>query len=144
MNYNEVFGEDINKDFYYNQEGYPKSLLINGYISLDNAIKRLEKGEYYVLVEYPVGTTLPECYLPIEADKIDFELPDGLSLAVFNPEKLVFALCENNSIQLISKLPNSLRGARYMRGQGPNEVFLEDLIEEQLQNYKNRSISQSR
>ena len=144
MNYNEVFEGDINKKLFFNQEGYPQKLLINGYISLDNAIKRLNNGEYYVLVGYHTGENLPECYLPVPSEKIDFELPDGLSFASFNPDELVYAFCDNSSIQLISKLPNMLRGAKYMLGPGPDEIYLEDLVSEQLQNYKEKYCSRSR
>ncbi len=144
MNYNELLEEDINKDFFYNREGYPKLLLINGYISLDKAVKRAEKGEYYVLVEYPVGTELPASYLPVKDDKIDFELPDGISLASFNPKTRVFALCENGGVQLISRLPYLGGEARYLRGSGPEQVFLEDLMEEQLQSYKEHTLSHTK
>ena len=144
MNYNELFNEDINREFIYNKEGYPKKLLVNGYLDLDKAIKRLDKGEYYVLVSYHEGEKLPECYLPLSNELIDFELPEGTSLAIFNANEMVYAFCNNSSIQLISKLPNSVRGAKYMLGSGPDEIYLEDLVLEQLQNYKEKYHSQTR
>ena len=144
MNYNEIFAKDINSEFFYNKEGYPKKLLVNGYLDLDKAIKRLEKGEYYVLVGYHEGEKLPDCYLPLPNELIDFELPEGTSLAIFNANEMVFAFCKNNSIQLISRLPDSAKGASYMLGPGPDEMYLEDLVSEQLQNYKEKYCSRSR
>ena len=144
MNYNEIFNADVNMEFFYNKAGYPKKLLVNGYLDLDKALKRLDKGEYYVLVSYHKGEDLPDCYLTLPNELLDFELPDGLALAIFNANVPVTAFCKGFSIQLITRLPNSLNGAVYLLGPGPDKVCLEDIVSEQLQNYKEKYCSHSR
>ena len=139
MNYNKLFEEDIDKNFFYNAEGYPKKILINGFIDLDKALKRLEKGEYYVLVAYQNVEELPDCYVPLSLEQQVIEVPD-IKFATINPNENLLAFCENNYIQLISRMPDTLRGVRYMLG----EFYLNDLIAEQLENYQNRNISHLR
>lgn len=56
MNYNKIFEEDINKDFFYTN--YPGNKMIVGRISLKNAKERLSKNEYYTFVTYKPGEDL--------------------------------------------------------------------------------------
>ena len=58
MDYDKIFEGDINRNFFYTN--YPGNKLMAGKISLKNAIERLSKNEYYVLVSYSEGETLPE------------------------------------------------------------------------------------
>ena len=46
--------------------------MVDGKISLNNAIARLSKNEYYTFVTYQEGDILPKEYIPYE--KLDFEI----------------------------------------------------------------------
>ena len=63
MDYDKIFAQDINKEFYFDKEEYPQNKMMVGTISYENAKARLSKGEYYILVKIHEGDILPNEYV---------------------------------------------------------------------------------
>ena len=113
-NYDIVFKNDPNKELLYSPQDYSGNKLMVGYISLSNAISRLEKGEFYTVVTYIDGEQLPKEYISLN-DRLD----NGCLVATVNPEIRLDYICDEvGSIQEISKMQDS----ECLRGPG-NETF---------------------
>ena len=127
-NYDKIFENDINKDFYFNAPGYDGRKLMVGTINLSNAVERLKKDEYYTIVTYIDGETLPEEYVSLNE-----RLDNGDLLATANPKKYLQYICKDSgSIQTISQLSNS----DYLLGPGPDTFNLSELVEKQVAELK--------
>lgn len=112
--------------------------MVVGKINLRNAIARLSKDEYYILVTYNEGEQLPEQYIPLNELTSD----DDTLFATVNPNNRFNYICKNSSIQMISRLPDLSSGSpNYLLRPGPDEVSLEDLVIEQYNEY-NKSQTQ--
>ncbi len=136
MDYDEIFNQDINIDFFYNNAGYDGLKLLVGKASLENAMKRFQdKSEVFTLVTYYEGDILPECYAPVTPS---FDTK-GTLFATFNPDGLnqnLSYICNNGGIQMVSRLSNSKTGSpTYLLGPGPDRVELFDLVGKQIDNY---------
>ena len=131
VNYDKVFEDNINKEFFFNLPEYGKlNKIMSGYISLRNAKERLNKGEYYTLVSYIDGEKLPVEYIPYATSK------NGDLLATFNPNLNMTAYCkDSSSIQKVSKITND----RYMLGPGPDEISIFQILEGQENEYNEMS-----
>ncbi|MBQ6497859.1 MAG: hypothetical protein IJI58_04000 [Bacilli bacterium] len=126
--YDKIFNDDVNKEFYFNAPGYGGRKLMVGAVSLNNAIERLKKDEYYTLVTYIDGEKLPEEYIPL-----DEKLDSGDLLATVNPKNNLQYICQNSgSIQKISELSN----LNYLLGPGPDTFNLTELVEKQVAEIK--------
>lgn len=130
MDYDKIFENDLDKKFFYTD--YPGNKMMVGKISLNNAIARLNKNEYYTLVTYNEGDELPEQYIPLS----EFTSDDGTLFATLNPNTFLSDICTNGGIQHISRLPDLSSGSpNYLLGPGPNIVSLVDLVTEQHSEY---------
>lgn len=131
MDYDEIFEQDIEHKFFYTD--YPGNKMVVGKISLNNAIARMNKGEYYTFVTYQKGETLPKEYIPLNG----LESNDETLFATFNPNiRYMYDICMNGGIQRISRLPDLEPGnPRYLLGIGPKEISLNELIMEQYNAY---------
>ena len=126
--YDKIFKDDVNKEFYFNARGYEGRKLMVGAISLSNAVERLKKDEYYAVVTYIDGEKLPEEYVPLN-DRLD----NGDLLATVNPKNNLQYICKDSgSIQVISKLSNS----DYLLGPGPDTFNLAELVDQQADQLK--------
>ena len=135
-NYDEVFKSDVNKEFYYNAPGYRGNKLVDGVISINNAIERLKKDEYYSIVTYMDGEKLPEEYVPL-----DEVLENGDLLATFNPKLNMADLVRDGSIQMITKLSN---GDDYLLGPGPDTFSVSELVEKHVKELKEANLDKER
>lgn len=131
MNYDEIFEQNIEQEFFYT--GYPGKKIVDGKISLNNAVARFSKEEYYTLVTYKEGDTLPEEYIPLSG----LESNCGTLFATLNPNvHYMNYICRNGGIQSISRLSDLESGnPRYLLGPGPDTVTLKDLVMEQYDTY---------
>lgn len=130
MDYDKIFEENIDMKFFYTD--YPGKKIVDGKISLENAIARLSKNEYYTLVTYCEGDALPEQYLPIPALTSD----DGTLFATLNPDTLFYDICRNGGIQRISRMNDLSSGSpNYLLGPGPDTISLEEMIMKQYGEY---------
>ena len=126
MDYDKIFGDDIRKKLLYTD--YPGSKLMVGKISLKNALSRLDKHEYYVLVTYGENEKLPVQYVPLAG----YENEEGDLFATINPDVHLDEICRDGGIQKITRLPDfGSNIPRYLLGPGPETVTLDDLIMEQ-------------
>lgn len=132
--YDKIFDENPDYDFFYNKAGYDGPKLVAGRVSLKNAIARLNKGEVYTIVKYQEGEQLPEQYMPLENSNVN----GGDTLfATIKPNLRLYDLCANGGIQTISRLSDDEFGSpRYLLGPGPDEVTLNELIASQLADYE--------
>ena len=130
MDYNSIFDKNIDQKFFYSD--YPGSKLMVGNVSLKNAQARLDKSEYYVLVTYKDGEKLPQQYRPLDG----LTSEDGTLFATVSNDVYTPYICRNGGIQLASRLPGYGNSAEYLLGPGPETVLLDDLIEEQYEEYK--------
>ena len=139
MDYDKIFEKDIDREFFYTN--YPGNKLVVGKISLKNAIERLKKSEYYVLVSYENGEELPIQYRPIP----DLENEDGVLFATINSDVRVTEICRNGGIQRISRLgrPND-ENPNYLLGPGPETISLNEMIMEQYNECYGKSTGRSR
>ena len=101
--------------------------MVVGKISLENAMARMSNGEYYALVTYNEGETLPEQYVPYE----DLASDDGTLFATISPKTYIDYICIGSRIQKVTRLGRPNEKIRYLLGPGPGDVYLEDLIQEQ-------------
>ena len=131
MDYDKLFELDIERNFFYTD--YPGRKMIDGKISLNNAIARLSKNEYYTFVTYQEGDALPKEYIPLNG----LESNDGTLFATLNPDiRYVNNICRNGEIQQISRLPDLEPGnPRYLLGPGPDILTLQDMIMIQYEAY---------
>ena len=130
MDYDKIFEQDIERKFFYTD--YPGKKIVAGKISLENAIARLSKDEYYTLVTYCEGDMLPEQYLPLSNLASD----DGTLFATLNPNERFFDMCRNGGIQRITRMNDLSSGSpNYLLGPGPDTVSLEELVMEQYNKY---------
>ena len=127
MDYDVIFNENIDRNFFFSS--YPGNKLMVGKISLENAIARMAKNEYYVLVTYKDGQQLPIQYVPYK----ELESSDGSMYATISPSIRISSLVRNNGIQLVSRLGAPTDKIRYLLGPGPDQVYLDDLIAEQYE-----------
>ena len=126
MDYDRIFEQNIDMKFFYTD--YPGKKIVDGRISLENAIARLSKDEYYTLVTYCEGDVLPEQYLPISTLTSD----DGTLFATLNPDTFFYDICRNGGIQRISRMNDLSSGSpNYLLGPGPNTISLEEMVMEQ-------------
>ena len=123
MDYDIGFSE--NKNYFFTN--YPGNKLMVGKISLKNAIARLPKNEYYVLVTYSKGESLPEEYVPYDRITSD----DGTLFATVSPNIMINCIYRNDVIQLIRSSRGSENSVpRYLSGEELDEVQLYDLVDE--------------
>ena len=128
MDYDKVFENNVDKAFFYTN--YPGNKLVDGKISLENAVARMGKNEFYTLVTYNEGDVLPEQYIPYNQLSSD----DGTLFATVNPNVRFYDICQNGGIQKISRVQDSEFGSpRYLLGTGPEIVELDDLINGQYE-----------
>ena len=139
MDYDRMLDDDPNEEFYYNDDKFPHKKLIAGYISLENALVRLNKGEYYVLVKTNGEEELPLGYVPLDS-KIETEEP----MATIAPNMNFQVLCRKGKIQMITQLFSDENGPNYLLGPGPETITLSQLITEQLEAYKKNKSSRTR
>ena len=126
MDYDRIFEKDVNKKFFFSD--YQGKKMMDGKISLNYAIERLAMQEYYVLVTYKEGETLPEQYVPLNNLTSD----EGLLFATINPKISLSQISQNGGIQMITRLPDLENGSPYyLLGPGPEKVSLEELIMKQ-------------
>lgn len=134
LSYNEILDEDINRQFYHNHPDFGTTLIARD-VSLKNAIARLQYHEYYVLVTYKEDEQLPSQYVPCA----DVENFGDTLFATINPNVQVHNLCYSkfckNGIQTITNINLPGESPNYLLGPGPDKVSLEELIEEQRENY---------
>lgn len=124
--YDKVFENDVERDFFYNAPGYRGNKLVVGVIGLENAIERLKKDEYYLLVKYNEGDILPKEYIEnAGAGK------DGTLFASVNPKVYLTDICKDGGIQRISSLDKE----EYLLGPGPDTFSMSDLIKESINQY---------
>ena len=131
MDYDKLFELDIERKFFYTD--YPGRKMVDGKISLNNAIARLSKNEYYTFVTYQEGDILPKEYIPLNG----LESNSGTLFATLNPDiRYVNNICRNGGIQQISRLPDLEPGnPRYLLGPGPDIITLQDMIMAQYDAY---------
>ena len=134
MDYDKIFEGNIDKKFFYTD--YPGNKMVVGKISLKNALERLSKNEYYVLVTYGNGENLPKQYIPLRGLTSD----DETLFATFNPGIRFNDICQNGGIQVVSRLVDLPSGsANYLLGPGPETVSQEELIMEQYNKFYGKS-----
>ena len=104
MDYDRIFENDLEREFFYTD--YPGAKMVVGKISLENAVARLSKNEFYILVTYNEGEILPEQYVAMSELKSN----DGTLFATINPNRRFHYICKNNGIQMISRLPDLEKG----------------------------------
>lgn len=133
-NYDKVFEKDSNKESLYSPQDYPGNKLMVGYISLSNAMSRLQEGEFYTVVTYIDGEQLPKEYISLN-DRLD----NGCLVATVRPEIRLDYICDGvGSIQGISKMQDS----ECLRGPG-NETFnLMELVENNINELKQKEMSE--
>lgn len=133
IDYDEVFSDDLGKKFFYTN--YPGNKMMEGKISLKNAIARSYVGEYYTLVTYREGDELPKQYTPLNG----LTSEDGTLFATVNPNVTrMDYICRNGGIQMISRLSDETKGnPRYLLGPGPGEITLGDIVSKQYEAYQN-------
>ena len=130
MDYDKIFKDNLDREFFYSH--YQGNKMMDGKISLSNAIARMKKGEYYTLVTYKEGEGLPKEYIPLST----LTSEDETLFATLNPNNRYFYLCKNGGIQMISRLPNQENESpTYLLGPGPQTVTLDDLIMEQYEKF---------
>lgn len=130
MDYDEIFENDLDRKFFYTD--YPGKKMVDGKISLNNAIARLSKNEYYTLVTYYKEDVLPEQYIPLKELTSD----DDTLFATLNPNINFSDICMNGGIKSISRLQDLSSGSpNYLLGPGPNTISLEDLVMKQYNEY---------
>jgi len=125
MDYDEIYKDDIDRKWFYSD--YPGNKLVVGKIGLKNAMARMNKNEYYALVTYNEGETLPEYYVPYEGLTSD----DGTLFATISSEIRIDDIYHNGKIQKVTGLGRPNESIRYLLGPGPETVYLDDLIQEQ-------------
>lgn len=125
MDYDKIYEGDISRKWFFSD--YPGNKLVVGKISLENAKARMSNGEYYALVTYNEGETLPEQYVPYEGLTSD----DGTLFATISPEININYICINSKIQMVTRLERPGESIRFLLGPGPEKVYLDDLIQEQ-------------
>ena len=132
MDYDKIFEQDIDRNFFYTN--YPGKKLMAGKISLENAKARLSKNEYYAFVTYTENEILPQQYLPLSNLASD----DGTLFATINRDvRYISHLCNNGGIQMISRLPDIEPGnPRYLLGPGPDKISLKDIILKEYEEYQ--------
>lgn len=126
MDYDRLFESDVNRNLLY--DNYPGNKLIPGRISLKNAIARLNKNEYYVLVTYNEGEELPKEYVHLNSLPSD----NSILFATVNPNIRFTYICMDDKIQHISRVSDLSSGSpNYLLGSGPDTISLTELITEQ-------------
>lgn len=125
MDYDKIYEGDISRKWFFSD--YPGNKLVVGKISLENAKARMSNGEYYALVTYNEGETLPEQYVPYEGLTSD----DGTLFATISPEININYICIKSKIQMVTRLERPGESIRFLLGPGPEKVYLDDLIQEQ-------------
>lgn len=128
MDYDKLF--DQNKDVKFFYTDYPGNKLMVGKTSLKHAIERMDKNEYYVLVTYKEGETLPEAYKQFP----DLVGEDDTLFATINPHtRLQLSdICRDGGIQRVSRLGSPEEdNPNYLLGPGPETVTLNELVIEQ-------------
>lgn len=130
MDFDKIFETDIERKFFFTD--YPGDKLMVGKISLEKAIARLGKHEYYAFVTYREGEKLPEQYVPLS----QLEDGSGTLFATINPNLNLPYICNNGGIQRISRLPNTSNGSpNYLLGPGPDTISLEAIVGELHQKF---------
>lgn len=132
IDYDEVFSDDLGKKFFYTN--YPGNKMMEGKISLENAIARLNVGEYYTFVTYREGDELPKQYTPLNG----LTSEDGTLFATVNPNVTrMDYICRNGGIQMISRLSDTDLGSpNYLLGPGPDTIALSDIVSKQYESYQ--------
>lgn len=124
--YDKIFNQDVNIKYFYNADSYNGAKLVEGKISLKNALERLKLGEYYTLVTYEEGETLPEAYV-----QVNVETGNSKLLATVNPKLRFNFICMDGGIQMISKLSDDV----YLLGPGPEKYSMSSKLNEQINFY---------
>ncbi len=132
--YDEVFNNNSDYNYFYNAPGYEGKKLVVGRVSLNNAKERLKKGEVYTVVKYHEGDELPEEYMPLPDGYVEGE---ETLLATINPNVRFNYMCANGGIQMISRIHDNEEGfPTWLLGPGPDTISLNDLVESQLVDYE--------
>ena len=132
--YDKMFEKDIDYNFFYNAPGYRGNKLVVGVISLENAKKRLEKNEYYLLVKYKRGDEIPEDYA-----KNVGEAADGTLFASVHPKINLDDICVKGGIQRISSLDHQ----NYLIGPGPDTFNIVDLVLKKIDEYDEKYVKEN-
>ena len=128
MNFNNIFKDDVNAEFFYSN--YPGNKMVTGTIDLEYAIERLKKKEFYTLVTYKEGDELPEEYVPIKmADN------NGTLFATINPNILMQYICKNGGIQRASLISRPNANPVYLLGPGDDTISLFEIVNREYDNY---------
>lgn len=129
------FNKDT-KPFYDFQNS--RKILINGYNRLSNAMFRKTRGEYYILVKYQEGETLPEEYIPINDEILEyFGFDKQERFATVNPKIYFTTLIDDSRIKKVTRLDGlNDENSQYLIGIGPEVISTLDLIYKQLEAYK--------
>lgn len=137
VDYDQVFSDDLDKKFFYTD--YPGTKMVVGKISLENALARMSKNEYYTFVTCREGDILPEQYMTL----IGLTSEDGTVFATLNPNaNRMDYICRNGGIQMISRLSDtSLGSPNYLLGPGPDTIALSDIVKQQYEAYQNTKTS---
>lgn len=115
-----------------------RKVLINGYNLLNNAMLRQTQGEYYILVKYQEGDTLPEEYIPIHDEILEyFGFDKQERFATVNPKIPFTILIDDSRVKRITRLDGlNDKNLLYLIGDGPEVISTLDLVSEQLEAYK--------
>ena len=135
MDYDKIFEGNIDMKFDFND--FPGNKLIVGKISLGNAIARMSKNEYYTLVAYNEGDSLPKEYEPYNS----LDIVDGVMFATINPDLRIDYICRNYGTTMVSRLGSPKDPVRYLLGPGTDEVYLDDLVKEQYDAFYGNKMS---
>ncbi len=129
---------NVQTKFPYNNEDY--NILIYGYISLNNAKKRLNQNEYYPVVKYSEGEELPEAYIPLSSVYLQqFNLKDD-KFATINPKIPLNRLCADGILYPIIRTSSSKDNSRYHLGsEDGGALSLETIIYCILMEYISRN-----
>lgn len=117
-NFDRIFDQEPDTNFFFNKPGYGP-VLVDGVVSLKNALARMKKEEFYALVTYQDGETLPAEYSPLATQ-------DDLSIrfATISDKARYYNISIGGGIQRVSQLP----GGKLLLGPGPETVSLSDLV----------------
>jgi hypothetical protein len=140
MNYDKIFDNSKDINFFYT--GYPGNKLMVGKVSLKFAVERMQKNEYYVLVTYKEGESLPAAYKQLP----NLVSEDDTLFATINPEMPIQLsyICRDNGIQLISRLGSPKdTNPNFLLGPGPDTLSLNELVMEQYSAYYDKDTNRS-
>ena len=131
--YDVVFDNNPDYDYFYNAPGYYGPKLVVGRVSLRNAIERLKKEEIYTVVKYHEGDKLPKEYVPLTNINVE---GNGTLFATINPEFRVNYICARSGIQQVGNISSRGEEPIWFLGPGPDTVTHSFLVNSQLSDYE--------